>query len=306
METKVARWIRPWNGSETPDVIVMGAPLSKTSISPSGASLTPQAFRELFAAATTYDVDHDVDLATALTARDAGDARIHATDTLHSRSGVRAAVAHLLNSAPDAMLVVVGGDHSITAPAVEAFSTAWDGGVGLVQLDAHMDVRNLEDGGPTNGTPIRQLLEGGVVLGRNVVQIGLHAWSNSRPYREYAVAHGVTQITAHAVAHEAPGSIVERALAVAGDGTSAIYVTLDMDVLDQSAAPGVPAMIPGGMTTWQLMDIMYALGSDPRVRALDIVEVDASLDPRRATVRAALHAMLTFLSGYASRRTRGA
>jgi len=260
--------------------------------------------RELFASVSTYDIDHDVDLATTLLACDAGDARVHATDLARSRAGIREAVALVLANAPSAMPVVIGGDHSITAPSVEAFSAACDDRVGLVQLDAHMDVRNLDDGGPTNGTPIRQLLEGGVILGRNVAQIGLHAWANARPYREYALSHGVTQITAREVAHEPLDALLRRALDAAAAGTSAIYVTLDMDVLDQAFAPGVPALVPGGMTTWQLLDLIYALGRDPRVRALDVVEVDASLDPRRVTVRTAVHAMLTFLSGVAARRER--
>jgi formiminoglutamase len=59
--------------------------------------------------------------------------------------------------------------------------------------------------------------------------------------------------------------------------------------------------VPGGMTTWQLFDALFLLGRDPRVRAIDVVEVDPSQDPRRATVRAAVHAMLTFLTGYALR-----
>lgn len=301
LETRVAAWVRPWDGVEQPDVLILGAPLSKTSISHSGASQTPQAMREMFASVTTYNIDHDVDLADSLIARDAGDARVHVTDLALCRSNIQEAVRAVRSGAPSARLVLLGGDHSITAPAVEAFRASVGGAVGLVQLDAHMDVRNLDDGGPSNGTPVRQLIEGGTIDGRNVAQIGLHAFANARAYRDFARSAGITQMTAREVANAPMAELVQRALAVAGDGTDCIYVTVDMDVLDQAFAPGAPALVPGGMTTWQLLDALLLLGRDERVRGIDFVEVDASIDPRRATVRTAIHGMLTFLTGVAQR-----
>lgn len=301
LDARVASWVRPWDGSERPDVILVGAPLSKTSISHSGASQTPQALREMLSTVTTYNIDHNVDLADVLTACDAGDARVHVTDLARCRANIREAVAAVREISPTSIPVIIGGDHSITAPAVEAFRASIGGPLGLVQLDAHMDLRNLEDGGPSNGTPMRQLIESGTIDGRNIAQVGLHAFANARPYREFAHAAGITQIPAREVARAPIESIVRRALEVAGTGTESVYITVDMDVLDQAFAPGVPAMVPGGMTTWQLFDALLLLGQDARVSAIDFVEVDAAQDPRRATVRVAVHAMLTFLTGVAMR-----
>lgn len=297
----MAAWIRPWDGTERPDVMLIGAPLSKTSISHSGASQTPQAMRELFSAVTTYNIDHDVELADVLTVRDAGDARVHVTDLQRCRSNVHDAVAAVRDASPGSLPVILGGDHSITAPAFEALRASVTGPLGLIQLDAHMDLRNLEDGGPSNGTPVRQLIESGTLNGRHVAQIGLHAFTNARAYRDFARAAGITQVTALEVAHSTIQSLIQRALGAAADATEGIYVTVDMDVLDQAFAPGAPALVPGGMTTWQLFDALWLLGRDPRVRAIDFVEVDATQDPRRATVRAAVHGLLTFLTGVAMR-----
>lgn len=301
LETKVAEWVRPWDGTESVDVVIVGAPLSKTSISHSGASATPQAMREMFAAVTTYNFDSDIDLASALTIRDAGDARVHVTDLARCRAGVKDAVAAVLARSSGALTIVMGGDHSISAPSIEAFKEHVDGAVGLIQLDAHMDLRNLDDGGRSSGTPIRQLLDSGVVEGRNIVQVGLGAFANARAYRDVARDAGITQISAREVANTRPVDIARRALSVAAEHASAVYVTLDMDVLDGAFAPGVPALVPGGMTSWQLFELMLVLGGHPKVRALDIVEVDPSQDSRRATVRLAVHAMLTFLTGLALR-----
>ncbi|PYI53791.1 agmatinase family protein [Paenibacillus flagellatus] len=299
-ETKVAQWLVPWDGEEAVDVGFIGVPLSKTSISVSAASMTPNALRELFPNVTTYSIDHDVDL-QRLQARDLGDIRMHVTDLLRCHDNIEQGLRSVYEAMPHLFPVIAGGDHSITCPSVKAFKSKIGGKVGIVQLDSHMDVRNLEDGGPSNGTPIRGLIESGTVEGRHIAQIGLHGFANSKPYREYAVEKGITQFTARQVAREGVETLVERAIAAAGDGTDAIYATVDMDVLDQAFAPGVPAMVPAGMTSWQLLDAAYMLGLHPKVKALDVVCVDPLQDPRRATVRTALHVILTFLAGYAKR-----
>lgn len=302
LDPKVSSWITPWNGSDQPDVLFVGAPLSKPSISHSGASLTPGEIRALFGTVTPYNIDHDLDLSRALSAADAGNAVVHPTDLLRARGGIREAVASVLAAAPTSMPIVMGGDHSITAPSFEAFQAHVGGPVGLVQLDAHMDLRNLGDGGLTNGTPVRQLIDGGTLRGSDVVQIGLHAFANAAEYASFAREQGITQYSARQVAREGIEPLIARALDIASANTRAVYVTIDMDVLDQAYAPGVPAQVPGGMTSWQLFDAVLALGQHSAVKAFDIVEVDPAQDLRRATVRTALHTILTFLTGYALRK----
>jgi formiminoglutamase len=309
-ETKVADWMVPWDGRERLerlDVGFVGVPLSKASISHSGASSTPAAVRELFSALTTYDVDRDVDL-QRLVARDLGDVRVHPTDLGAAHASIGRSLTRLYETLPPFLPVIVGGDHSVTAPSLAAFARRAAGRVGLVQLDAHMDVRNLEDGGATNGTPLRTLLESGVIDGRHVAQVGLHAFANAKPYRDYARAHGVTQITAREVAREGIARAIERALAAAAAGTAAVYVTFDVDVVAQAFAPGVAALVPGGLSAWDALEAMSLLGAHPLVRALDVVEIDSTQDWRRSTARLALHAILTFLVSYAERASgqRGA
>jgi formiminoglutamase len=301
-ETKVAQWLLPWEGDPDVEVGFIGVPLSKTSISVSGASMTPNALRELFAAATTYNIDYDVDLQD-LKARDMGDIRMHMTDLLRCHANIEQGLTNVYKALPNLFPIIAGGDHSITCPSVKAFRGAKlsGGKVGIVQIDSHMDVRNLEDGGPTNGTPIRGLIESDTVEGRHIAQIGIHSFANSKPYRDYAVSQGITQFTARDVYLQGIEPLIDRSLEIAGNGTEAIYVTVDMDVLDQAYAPGVPAMVPGGMTSWQLLEAVHRLGMHPKVQGFDIVCVDPGQDPRRATVRTALYVILNFLVGYRMR-----
>jgi formiminoglutamase len=299
-ETKVAQWLLPWDGEEKVDFGFIGVPLSKTSISVSAASMTPNAMRELFPTVTTYNIDHDVDL-QALHARDMGDIQMHVTDLYKCHNNIEQGLTNLYQALPEIFPLIAGGDHSITFPSVKAFKKRFGGKVGIVQIDSHMDVRNLEDGGPTNGTPIRGLIESGTVEGCHIAQVGIHSFANSKPYREYAAAQGITQFTARQVALEGIHSIIDQALAVADKGTEAIYVTVDMDVLDQAYAPGVPAMVPAGMTSWQLLEAVFRLGQHPKVKGFDIVCIDPMQDPRKATVRMGLHVILTFLTGIMKR-----
>ncbi len=330
-ERKVSSWIAPWDGAQSPDAVILGAPLSKTSISLSGAAQTPGAVRELFGVATTYNIDHDIDLAEKLTVADAGNAKIHATDLVKARQSIVDAVRLVRTQLPNSTMIVLGGDHSITAPSIEGFvaaltdqaaartSASLDGAravrgpnvspvsqasprVGLIQFDAHMDLRNLRDGGLTNGTPIRQLLENGTLSGSNIAQIGLHAFANAKKYREYALANGITQITARSVQQRGIASVLQEAVEIVSANTDVIYVTVDMDVLDQAYAPGVPAQVAGGMSTWDLFEGLLTLGQNPKVQAVDFVEVDPTQDYRKATVRATLYGMLTFLTGLALRK----
>ncbi|PUA37703.1 formimidoylglutamase [Paenibacillus elgii] len=295
-ETKVAQWLTPWDGEAPVDFGFIGVPLSKTSISVSAASMTPNALRELFANVTTYSIDHDVDL-QELNARDLGDIQMHVTDLLRCHANIEQGLTNVYEALPDLFPIIAGGDHSITCPSVKAFRNKIRGPVGIVQIDSHMDVRNLQDGGPSNGTPIRGLIESGAVEGKHIAQIGLHSFANSKPYRDYAREQGITQFTARQVALEGVEKFVAQALEVAGSGTDAIYVTVDMDVLDQAYAPGVPAMVPAGMTSWQLLEAVFMLGRHPKVKGFDVVCVDPMQDPRRATVRTTLHVILNFLAG---------
>ncbi len=170
-------------------------------------------------------------------------------------------------------------------------------GAGLVTFDAHHDVRE----GRSNGTPVRDLLEAGLDPER-VVQVGIADWANSRSYADEAVARGVTVITRQEVAEQGLAGCVARALAVAGPDGAPVYVDLDLDVCDRSVAPGCPASLPGGFSAAEAMTAAYLVGRDPRVRALDVTEVDATNDAADGrTVRLAALCLLEAAAGLALR-----
>jgi len=301
MEWKVSQWITPWDGKEEMAAGIVGVPLSRSSISPSAASEAPDAIRSVWRAFTPYDADHDVDL-SPMKVRDVGNIRMHTTDILRCHQNILRGLSELYEQTAAFsrfLPLIVGGDHSITCPSVKAFARHHTGKtVGLIQFDTHFDVRNLEDGGPSNGTPVRGLLESGAVEGRHVFQIGIHSFANALAYRDYVKQQGITFYTMQQVRKAGLDSILSDVLDTLVRSVDLIYVTVDMDVLDLAFLPGSPGPSPGGMVSWELFEAVHRLGREEKVRAMDLVCLDPFRDVGMLSVKTAAHVLLSFLSGY--------
>ncbi|WP_126426836.1 agmatinase family protein [Brevibacillus marinus] len=301
--TRLSDWIQT-EGEVTgnPDLMIIGVPLSKSSISFSGAHSHPQQFRQLWTSFTTYNMDEDIDLAE-LAAVDLGDVKMHITDIPQCHRNIEEAL-HEVTSRFSGLPVLVGGDHSITYPAICGINRSRKQRVGLIQFDAHLDVRDTEYGGRSNGTPIRSLIETQALRGEDIVSIGLRSFANSREYRAYAEQQGVTIFTAQQVRQKGIQEVLEWTLNYLQAKCDVLYVTFDIDVLDQSLVPGVPAIGPAGLQAIDVFACAYELGKNQNVIGMDMVCVDPTKDLRDVTSRVALHVFLHFASGY-YRRVKG-
>jgi formiminoglutamase len=308
-EPKVHEWIETLDPSQanapdwtTYDVAILGVPLSRSSISASAASENPDALRRAWKYFTTYNLDHDEDLSD-LRVVDLGDVRQHVTSIETCHRNIREAMYHMQIHHPHILPVSMGGDHSITAMLVKGWHDARpDERIGILQLDTHFDLRDLTDNGPSNGTPIRNLIESGVVKGEDVHNIGLHGFFNARSLKTYADAAGVRYTTMREARKKGVEQTVNEALEQLAAKVDTIYFTVDMDVLDISYGPGVPASTPGGMRSDELFEAVYLAGAHPKVRAMDIVCLDPFKDRGEATVKTAVHTMLSFLTGVKQRK----
>ena len=303
-ELRVSNWLTPWNFKEPLDVGLIGVPYSGASISPSGAAGGPEAIRLAFRYFVTYSPDWETDIRD-LRVRDLGDVGGHLTDVALAHRRIEEAIVGAL-SLPDRPFVpvIVGGDHSITAPAVRGFCAANPGKkIGVINFDAHFDVRLLEHG-PHNGTPFRQLIEGGQVDPRNFVELGIHGFMNAAVYHRWLLDLGATVISGRRVEQRGMEACVADALDRAGEGTDLIYVSVDIDCLSYAWTPGTSAASAEGLSPWQLLEGVYACGRDPRVAALDLVEIDPSRDVKDLTARTGCSVLLTFLAGLHGRSER--
>ncbi len=294
-------WLEAGAGAGSPSLAVLGAPLARASISPSQAQLTPAAFRRALTRFSTFDGDHDIDLAQ-LAVLDLGDVEGDAGDPCAAAAHARleAAVAAARERAP--VVAVIGGDNSLTRPALCGLAGGALGeGWGLLTLDAHHDVREPVDG-PRNGTPVRELIELGLP-GSRVAQVGLHGFANTAEHHRWALERGVQMRRAAQVRSVGMPRLLDEVLAMLErHGARRVYVDIDMDVLDRAYAPGCPASMPGGLAPHHLQEAAHLLGADPRVAAVDLTEVDAAADLAGTTVRCMASVFLAFCSGLVQRR----
>lgn len=295
-------WSTPEAGARL-DLALIGIPTSKTSLSHTNAHLTPAAVREALRKYSSHVVASggrgdalELVLDEALTIADAGD--VADPDTvegeIHATDAVRALAAR------SELVVALGGDNALTVPAALGVAGNQLGTAGLITLDAHHDLRD----GRSNGSPVRRLIEAGMNPKR-IVQIGIADFANSLAYRQRAKQLGITVIHRDELHNRPLREIIAEALRIAGAAGGPIHVDLDVDVCDRSVAPGCPASIPGGIQAHELRHATRLLATDPRVRGIDIAEVDVTADaPDGRTVRLAALCVLEAAAGLASRLGR--
>lgn len=290
---RASDWLTSGGASSGRRLGIVGVPLSRTSISASGAWATPLSVRDALRRFATFHSGLDVDL-EVLSVHDEGDLRVAELDGEAALRAVDEGIGAL--PAYD-LLVLLGGDNFLTRPAMRSLLPL--GSSGLLTLDAHHDVRGFHDG-PTNGTPVRGLIEDGLP-GSSVVQVGIGDLTNSRAYRTWCLERGVTVVPAAAARAEGVGAVVRRSLDRLAASGAGLYVDLDVDVVDRVFVPGCPGARPGGLLPSELLDAAVEAGRHPAVRAVDIVEVDATADPSGVTVDLAAMCLLSVAAGLAAR-----
>ena len=268
---------------------LVGVPLSRSSISPSSAHLTPAAVRAALHRFPTWHAGLEVDLPRIADCGDLDVAGLAGTDAV-------AAVRDRLRTLPSYdLLLLLGGDNLVTWPAVEALAPDLSR-IGLLTLDAHHDVRGFH-AGATNGTPVRGLVEAGV---RHVTQVGIGDLTNSRDHRQWCADHGIRVVPA-AAARERVGEVVREELDRLAQLCDLLYVDLDVDVVDRAFVPGCPGARPGGLLPHELLEAAVEAGRHPMVRGIDVVEVDAAADVNEVTVQLAAMCLLSAAAGFAAR-----
>ncbi|KSU60450.1 formimidoylglutamase [[Bacillus] enclensis] len=283
--TKAAELLTPYTDGAKGDIAILGAPLSKPSISHSGASFAPDAIRRCLNSFTTYNIEEDTDISGKIII-DFGDIAMHPTSIEECHQRIYQSTKEIVQTEAAPFTIILGGDHSITTSTVKAIKEK-KGTMGIIQLDAHHDLRNTEDGGPTNGTPFRRLIEEGHLKGEHLIQIGIRNYANAKAYHDYAIENGVTIYTMKDIKQHPIQELIHSALTRLEGKVDTIYLSVDMDVLDQAYAPGCPAIGPGGMDPDTLSEAVQTAIHHPKVQTMDIVEIDPTLDIRDMTSRIA-------------------
>ena len=273
------------------DIALLGFPVHKSSITPNSCHLAPKAIRSALARYSTYSASNDVDLRD-LKITDLGD--VAGADSNNGKKVIAKKVNGLLDKY--GLLIALGGDNSITYTVASGLFGDLSK-VGLITLDAHHDLRD----GNTNGSPVWRLIQAGLP-GKNIVQIGISDFANSKEYSKRAKEAGIFVITRAQLRDKSIADAMKQAFAHLGRNVDHIYVDLDVDVCDRSVAPACPAATPGGISADELRQAAFLAGANYKVRAVDITEIDPKRDSKdERTVRLAALLVLEIAAGYKTR-----
>jgi arginase family enzyme len=265
---------------------IIDIPASQTSISPTGAHLTPAAIRAALSRYSTFSYSGQVSLA---------DVSLEDLGAIANPDENERLTIDTIAAAGKELTMALGGDNSITYAAALGVVGDDIANARLITLDAHHDLRD----GISNGSPVRRLIEAGLNP-ESIFQIGINDFSNSAEYAQLARDLGINVISRSAL--EQLGMAEACRLALAEVGARPIFVDVDVDVCDLSVAPACPAAAPGGISAFQLRQAVRTLASHPNVRGLDITEIDVTRDSAdERTIRLGALLVLEAATGFALR-----
>ena len=274
------------------DVAVLGAPFDFGTQWRAGARFGPRGIREAstlfsFGHSGAYDHEDDVTYLTEdVKIVDIGDADIIHTDTIKSHKNIEKGVRSILKAG--ALPVVLGGDHSVNIPCVNAFSNS--GPIHILQIDAHLDFVDERHGVKYgHGNPMRRAAEKNYVTG--LTQVGIrNVSSTSKEGYEDAKAMNSDILSVRQTRKIGPKNLVGR---IPKD--SNVYVTIDIDAFCPSIAPGTGTPSHGGFIYYEVLEILQHLSKQNKVVGIDLVEVAPDYDHSGSTTILAAQILLNFL-----------
>jgi len=284
-------YVEDWDKIQA-DVCILGAPFDFGTQWRSGARFGPRAVREAstlfsFGHAGAYDHEDDATyLDGSVRIVDLGDADIVHTDTIKSHANIEHGVRKILDAG--ALPVVIGGDHSINIPCINAFDGA--GPIHILQIDAHLDFVDERHGVRFgHGNPMRRAAEKSYVTG--LTQIGIRNVSSTAK-EGYAAARemGSDILSVRQVRKLGTAGVLDRIPAGAR-----LYVTIDIDAFCPSIAPGTGTPSHGGFLYYEVLEILQGVAKTHDVVGIDLVEVAPDYDPSGSTQILAAQVLLNFL-----------
>jgi arginase family enzyme len=191
------------------------------------------------------------------------------------------------------IVIALGGGHDVTYPLAKGFHAGIDKDFSLVNIDAHLDVREKKNGLHHSGSSFRLLIEDGDLKGKNFTEFGIQPFSYSKEHYDWAISQG-SKVEFFPKSSADFGSLIS-------DVKIPLYVSFDIDSIRSSDAPGCSAPSPMGFTSEDAIAICFEAGKHSQTRMLDIVEVSPPFDIDEKTSRLAARMIAAFLAGIANR-----
>jgi agmatinase len=289
--------------------VIIGAPFDGGTSHRSGCRFGPQAIRF-----TDY-LPHDgmrpslalgVDPLLELGVVDVGDVEMPSGDTDLSCARLESAVETIARSG--AIPIVLGGDHTIAYPDATgcARHVGW-GRVSMIHFDAHADTANEQFGALLgHGTPMRRLIESGAVRGDRFLQVGLRGYWPEPETLDWMAGQGMRSYEMTEVVSRGLDTCLTEAFAIALDDCDAVFLSVDVDVVDPGSAPATGTPEPGGLSSRELLDAVRRIAMELPLCGVDVVELSPPFDHAEVTAYLSNRIVLEALSGIAWRKAKQA
>ncbi len=240
---------------ERADFVLLGVPFDGTTSYKAGARFGPTLIRQATLNLESYVLDYGIDVAE-LPIADIGDIAVVAGDPRKTADRVRETIEELKRVNPDALPILLGGEHSQTLGAVEALKPA-----SYVVFDAHLDLRDSYEGNPYNHACVaRRIAE----LGVREAMFGIR--SGTKEEVEFAEREGIRWVHARDYGFDSFVDLVEPL-------PEPVYLSIDIDVFDVSMVPDTGAPEAGGLGFWEVIGALEWLTANKEIAGFDIMEV---------------------------------
>ena len=288
-----------WHDSSA---VIIGAPFDGGASYRSGTRFGPQAIR------TTDYLPHDgmrpsmalgVDPLVELGVVDLGDVEMPSGDTELSLKRLEDRITEI--AAAGVVPVILGGDHTIALPDVTGIArhVGW-GRVAVLHFDAHADTGDSQFGSlHGHGTPMRRLIESGACRGDRFIQIGLRGYWPEPETLHWMAEQGMRSFEMGEIVARGLDAVLDEAIALSKTDCDAVFLSVDVDVVDPGSAPGTGTPEPGGLTSRQLLDAVRRISMETNLAGIDVVEVSPPYDHAEITAFLGNRVVLGALGGLA-------
>jgi formiminoglutamase len=274
---------------------VLSVPLGAFSITRGTCDLAPAAVRTALKRMSVYDVETQTELR---------DLRVYDADQMDlSVSSLEDALDPISRHVAAEtrrrdLVILLGGNNGVTRPGVHGVDATLKG-VGVLTLDAHFDLRDT-DGGLNNGNPMQALLDDGLP-GAHISQIGIAPFANTKKAHGKAKAAGISVRTLSECFEKGFANVARQELERLAGICDQVYVDFDIDVIDRAEMPAAPGARVGGISSRDFFAAARAIAAHPKVKCVDLVEFDPSMDINAIGALTAARWFAEILTGFAAR-----
>jgi len=285
-----------------PDIAVIGAPWDDSTTNRPGARFGPRALRANAYDPGTYHLDLGIEIFDHLDVVDYGDAIAKHGLWEPTRQAIYNRVHDVTSRG--IVPVVLGGDHSVTYPVIQALTEAHgDGEVAMIHFDAHADTAyEIEGNFASHGAMMRRIIESGAIPGDRFLQLGLRGYWPGEDDQKWMRENNLKHYMMQEFWERGAMPVIDDVIAEAKKRAPKAYISIDIDVLDPGFAPATGTPEPGGFAPIDLLRIVRRLTLELDVVGFDVMEVAPAYDHADVTVNNAHRLIWEFFAAMAVKK----